>query len=184
MTRQLHADRLNIQSFAKEGEPLVAITPLEKLERLAGEVRELQPDTSVSWQADAEMRRGSGGSEEDIWLHLQAKTAVTLTCQRCMAAMQSPLDVDQWYRFVATEDIAMAEDDESEEDLLVMEPQFDLQAVLEDELLMALPLVPMHEECPVAPKLSAGSDEVDAVPEEKPNPFAVLAQLKTTRTKK
>lgn len=174
---------MNMQAFAKEGEPLVAITPLQKFERLALELREPDADSSVSWQADAELRSGSG-SEEDIWLHLQAKTAVTLTCQRCMAAMQAPLDVDQWYRFVATEEIAMAEDDDSEEDLLVMEPQFDLTAVLEDELLMALPLVPMHEECPVAPKLSAGSDEVDPVAEEKPNPFAVLTQLKDGKSKK
>ena len=183
MTRQLQASRMNMQAFAKEGEPLVAITPLQKFERLAAELRELEPDSTVSWQADAELRSGSG-SEEDIWLHLQAKTAVTLTCQRCMAAMQAPLDVDQWYRFVATEEIAMAEDDESEEDLLVMEPQFDLTAVLEDELLMALPLVPMHEQCPVAPKLSAGNDEVDAVEEEKPKPFAVLAQIKDAKGKK
>ena len=183
MTRQLQASRLNMQAFAKEGEPLVAITPLEKFERLAAELREPESDSTVSWQADAEMRSGSG-SEEDIWLHLQANTSVTLTCQRCMAAMQAPLDVDQWYRFVATEQIAMAEDDESEEDLLVMEPQFDLTAVLEDELLMALPLVPMHEQCPVAPKLSAGADEMSEPEEAKPNPFAVLAQLKDAKGKK
>ncbi|MES2190335.1 MAG: YceD family protein [Pseudomonadota bacterium] len=183
MTRQLQTSRMNMQAFAKEGEPLVAITPLQKFERLAEELRALESDSTVSWQADAELRSGSG-SEEDIWLHLQAKTTVTLTCQRCMAAMQAPLDVDQWYRFVATEEIAMAEDDESEEDLLVMEPQFDLTAVLEDELLMALPLVPMHAHCPVAPRLSAGDDEVDAVEEEKPNPFAMLAQLKDIKGKK
>lgn len=169
-------------AFAKEGEPLIAITQVDKFERLAAELREPVSDSTVNWQADAELRSGSG-SEEDIWLHLQAKTAVTLTCQRCLAAMQAPIDVDQWYRFVATEEIAMAEDDESEEDLLVMEPQFDLTAVLEDELLMALPLVPMHEKCPVAPKLSAGADEVDEAAEEKPNPFAVLAQLKNSNPK-
>ncbi|MGA8785898.1 MAG: YceD family protein, partial [Polaromonas sp.] len=100
------------------------------------------------------------------------------TCQRCMGTVAVPLEVDQWYRFVASEDIAMAQDDESEEDLLVMEPQFDLLAVLEDELLMALPLVPMHEECPVAPVLKTGEDALTAEAAEKPNPFAVLAQLK------
>ena len=70
-----------------------------------------------------------------------------------------------------------------------MEPQFDLLAVLEDELLMALPLVPMHEDCPTPVVLSTGEtgllheDEAgDAVPAaEKPNPFAVLAQLKTQK---
>jgi uncharacterized protein len=59
-----------------------------------------------------------------------------------------------------------------------MEPQFDLLAVLEDELLMALPLVPMHEQCPVAPKLSSGDEGMEGSEAGKPNPFAVLAQLK------
>jgi uncharacterized protein len=98
-----------------------------------------------------------------------------------MGAVQAPLQVDQWYRFVATEDIAMAEDDASEEDLLVLASQFDLLAVLEDELLMALPLVPMHEACPELPAFSAGVIEVtgaDTALEAKPNPFAALAKLK------
>jgi uncharacterized protein len=131
----------------------------------------------VDWQASAELRMGAAG-QMDTWLHLQANTAVPLTCQRCMGAVQTPLQVDQWYRFVATEEIAMAEDDASEEDLLVMAPQFDLLALLEDELLMALPLVPMHDECPVLPTFSAGVIELPAGEAEKPNPFAALAQLK------
>jgi uncharacterized protein len=98
-----------------------------------------------------------------------------------MTAVLTPISVDQWYRFVASEDIAMAEDDQSEEDLLVMEPQFDLSAVLEDELLMALPLVPMHDQCPVATTLSVGEGELAPEANQKPNPFAVLAKLKTEK---
>jgi uncharacterized protein len=125
--------------------------------------------------------RPGAGADEDVWLHLAASALVTLVCQRCMGSVATPLEVDQWYRFVATEEIAMAEDDESEEDLLVMEPQFDLLAVLEDELLMALPLVPMHEECPVAPVMQAGEEALageETPSSEKPNPFAVLSRLK------
>lgn len=166
-----------MQAFAQEGVPLIETSLLQNMERLAKESQGLQPDSVVNWQANAELRPGAG-AEEDVWLHLQAKTSVPLTCQRCMGTVAVPLEVDQWYRFVASEDIAMAQDDESEEDLLVMEPQFDLLAVLEDELLMALPLVPMHDECPVAPVLRTGEDALTAEAAEKPNPFAVLAQLK------
>ncbi|MDB5868891.1 MAG: hypothetical protein JWP96_1223 [Polaromonas sp.] len=169
-----------MQAFAQEGAPLVETTLLQNLERLAQEAQALEPDSAVNWEARAELRPGSG-AEDDVWLHLQAETSVPLVCQRCMGMVATALEVDQWYRFVATEDIAMAEDDASEEDLLVMAPQFDLLAVLEDELLMALPLVPMHDECPVAPVLQAGEDELaDEAGEKpgKPNPFAVLAQLK------
>jgi uncharacterized protein len=181
MTRSLQANRLNMPAFAKEGVPLAGSTLLLNLERLAQELQAPEADLAVNWVATAELRpaTGTSGPDDTVWLHLQAKTAVPLTCQRCMAPVAMPIEVDQWYRFVATEDIAMAEDDESEEDLLVMEPQFDLLALVEDELLMALPLVPMHERCPEAPSLSAASEllPVDAQAE-KPNPFAVLVQLK------
>jgi uncharacterized protein len=180
MSKSLHATRLNMLALAQEGQPLIELTPLQDLQRLAQEAQGLASDTSVSWQARVELRPGSG-AEPDVWLHLQADIAIPLTCQRCMGVVATPLQVDQWYRFVATEDIAMAQDDDSEEDLLVMAPQFDLLAVLEDELLMALPLVPMHDECPVAPVLQAGEDELADDTSEKPNPFAALAQLKNSK---
>lgn len=171
-----------MKAFAQDGVPLTESTPLQKMERLAQEALGLQPDLIVKWQARAELRPRTGG-EDDVWLHLAAEATVPLTCQRCMRVVEIPVEVAQWYRFVATEDIAMAEDDQSEEDLLVMEPQFDLLAVLEDELLMALPLVPMHEQCPVSPKLQAGDAGVvgDSDADKKPNPFAMLAQLKVKK---
>lgn len=192
MSKSHHATRLNMQAFAREGVPLIETIPLQNMERLAQEAQALAPDLMLKWEARAELRPGSG-AEEDVWLHLVAATSVPLTCQRCMGTVATPLEVDQWYRFVATEEVAMAEDDESEEDLLVMEPHFDLLAVLEDELLMALPLVPMHEECPVTPIMQVGEEALasaareenkqngnseEASVGEKPNPFAVLAQLK------
>lgn len=169
-----------MQALAQDGVTLVETTLLQNMKRLAQETQGLQPESSVNWQARAELRPSADG-EDEVWLHLQAKAAIPLTCQRCMGGVLIPVEVNQWYRFVANEDIAMAEDDQSEEDLLVMEPQFDLLAVLEDELLMALPLVPMHDECPVAPVLRAGEADIAGEPAEKPNPFAVLAQLKSKK---
>ncbi len=180
MSKNLNARRLNLPLFAQAGEPLVELTPLQNLERLAQEIHGPAPDLVINWRATGELRARTG-AEDEVWLHLEAKSSVPLTCQRCMGAVATPLEIDQWYRFVADEDIAMAEDDASEEDLLVMAPQFDLLEVLEDELLMALPLVPMHESCPVSPVFSAGESELglpDGEAEAKPHPFAALARLK------
>ncbi len=177
MSNHLNARRLNMPAFAQQGVPLVELTPLSNMERLAQEIHGPAPDLAVNWRASGELR-ARAGAEDEVWVHLQAKATLPLTCQRCMGAVPTALDVEQWYRFVADEDIAMAEDDESEEDLLVMEPQFDLLAVVEDELLMALPLVPMHDSCPVSPVFSAGEPELAGQEEAKPNPFAALAQLK------
>lgn len=172
-----------MKAFAQEGVALAETTPLQNLERLSEETQGLTVDSSVQWRAIGELRPRAGADDE-VWLHVEARATVPLTCQRCMGVVETPLEVDQWYRFVANEDIAMAEDDQAEEDLLVMESQFNLLAVLEDELLMALPLVPMHETCPVAPKLQAGEAEELGAPDGhggKPNPFAVLAQLKNKK---
>ena len=177
MSKNLNAQRLNMQAFAQEGLPLIEITPLQNMERLAHELHGLQPDLAINWQAVAELRPQIG-AEDVVWLHLQAKAVLPLTCQRCMGAVPTTVEVDQWYRFVADEDIAMAEDDQSEEDLLVMAPQFDVLEVLEDELLMALPLVPMHDTCPESPVFSAGETELAEQEDAKPHPFAGLAKLK------
>ena len=180
MSKILQVHRVNMQVFAQEGAPHEGITLFRNMERLQQETLGLQPHLAVHWHARSELRPAPSG-EDQIWLHLTANTAVPLACQRCMAGLNVDLAVNQWYRFVATENIAMAEDDQSEEDLLVMEPYFDLLALLEDELLMAIPLVPMHEECPVNPAFSAGEEVqvmADPVEGSKPNPFAVLAKLK------
>lgn len=189
MSKTLQAHRVNILAFAQEATPFNSSTLLQKLERINQETQGLPADLAVDWHAQAELRPAASGGDQ-VWLHLQADALLPLTCQRCMAAVDLPLHVDQWFRFVDSEDIAMAEDDASDEDLLVMAPQFDLLALLEDELLMAIPLVPMHDECPVALTVSAGQlqpsgESADTQASNgaangsgKPNPFAVLAQLK------
>ncbi|MDB5939795.1 MAG: hypothetical protein JWP77_2159, partial [Polaromonas sp.] len=80
MSKSHHANRLNMQAFAREGVPLVGATPLQNMERLAQETQALEPDLMVNWEARAELRPGSG-ADEDVWLHLVATASVTLVCQ-------------------------------------------------------------------------------------------------------
>ena len=176
-------ERLDARAFAQAAASLEATLPLSTFERLHAEaaldgVASTEP---VQWQAHGEMRDASAGGAPAVWLHLQADTRVPLTCQRCLGPVQTPLAVDRWFRFVADEAAAEAEDDDCEEDLLALEPRPNLLDVLEDELLMELPLVPMHETCPVPVKLHAGDEAGGGVGEGEPqrkNPFAELARLK------
>lgn len=139
----------------------------------------------VAWRAQAEWRQrgpqltGVAGAQgaPDLWLRLTLEARVPQTCQRCLQPYAQSVEVDRWFRFVKDEATALAEDDEAEEDLLVLEPRFDLTALVEDELLMALPLVPMHDVCP-QPLLSGPATNEPAPREERPNPFAALATLK------
>jgi len=106
-----------------------------------------------------------------------SQNRVPLTCQRCLKTVGQELEVDRSFRFVKDEATAEAQDDESEEDLLVFSKDFDLLALVEDELLMVLPLVPMHTSCQ-SEHAPTSKDDSDANTDAKPNPFAVLATMR------
>ncbi len=176
-------DRLDVRAFALAGASLQAEDPMTRFERLQAEAHadEGHPAPgSVAWRARGEMRPSATGGAPAVWLHLQAEASVPLTCQRCLGPVDTPLSVDRWFRFVNDEATAAAEDDDCEEDLLALEPRPRLQDVLEDELLMELPLVPLHDTCPV-PVIMQASDPMvglDDGESERKNPFAELAKLK------
>lgn len=142
----------------------------------------------ATWKARFELREHATDerhTRQDVWLHLEAQTQVPLVCQRCLSPYLESLGVDRWFRFVKDEATADAEDDSAEEDLLVLDPRFDLAALIEDELLLALPLIPMHGQCP-QPLLLA-TDAAEEVGDasggvaDRPNPFAVLQALQKKR---
>ncbi|WP_372661836.1 DUF177 domain-containing protein [Hydrogenophaga sp.] len=174
--------RLDVKAFAQAGARLQMQDPLERFERLQQELHQPEDPVGmpVSWTIQAELRPGAQGGAPAAWLHLEADARVALTCQRCLGPVEAPLQVDNWFRFVADEATAEAQDDDCEEDLLALEPRPSLLDVLEDELLMALPIVPMHETCPHALVMQAGDPAVPAADDaqERPHPFAGLARLK------
>ena len=146
MTKEFSPRHLDVKAFAQAQGHLSGHESLLNYERLAHEAQGLHPDLRVDWQASSELRTPPGGSGQ-IWLHLQVAATVPLHCQRCLTPVDVPLQVDRWFRFVADEATALAQDDESEEDLLVISRSFDLHELIEDELLMELPMVPLHEHC-------------------------------------
>jgi len=177
MTRELVPQRLDVTTFAADGATLSGRTPLRDFTRLAAETTGASPEAEVSWTAEGEQRPGVTGAPAP-WLHLEADALVPLVCQRCLAPVDVELTVDRWFRFVADEETAAIEDEEAEEDILVASRDFDLHALLEDELLMEIPVTPRHDTCPDAPPLSATDSDFDLAEGAKPNPFAVLGKLR------
>ena len=135
-------------------------------------------DGDVAWSARGQSRRVASG-EPEIWLHLAAQARVWRDCQRCLQPVALDLEVARAFRFVADEATAEALDAESEDDVLALPRSLDLHELVEDELLLALPVVPMHERCPV--DLPMPVSDGAAEPEPAPKPFAGLAGLKRGR---
>ena len=167
--------RLDIAAAAEQGAELQGEWPLAALQRLVEGSPPKAADEVVSWSARFTRRAVPGGRPE-ARLHLQAQARVQRDCQRCLQPVAIDVTVDRALRFVADEATAAALDADSEEDVLAAERAFDLQELVEDELLLALPLVPRHEVCPQPlPLTGEAGESADAAPA---HPFAALAALK------
>jgi len=176
-SRDFDPCRLDVAAFAKAGGELEGRWGLQDFDRLTESAMAdaLAADASeVAWRARGESRAIRGG-EAQAWLHIGAATRVPLECQRCLKAVDVQLSVERSFLFVHGEDAAAQLDTDSEDDVLALTRALDLRELIEDELLLALPIVPRHEVCPVPLVAPAGEDDLI---EEKPNPFAALASLK------
>jgi uncharacterized protein len=186
--REFDPFRLDVEAFAKEGASLEGRWPLAQLDRLA-ESAFADPDAKggvdplagneVAWRVRGEWRPVRGGTDADrqIWLHLTAQTELPLECQRCLKPVATRVDVERSFLFVRGEDAAAQLDADSDDDVLALTRALDLRELIEDELLLALPLVPRHEVCETPAPLSSGEAE-HADGDEPPHPFAGLAALK------
>lgn len=177
MKKEFDAARLDVGAFAQAEALLEAREPLSAFERLQAEAAASDLPAQVQWRAQGDWRTGSGGAATP-WMHVAVEASVPVTCQRCLQPVGAELEVDRWFRFVADEDTAAAEDETADEDVLVISRTFDLRELIEDELLMEMPVAPRHEVCPQDLPMSAQDADFEAAEAARPNPFEALAQLK------
>jgi uncharacterized protein len=170
---------LPLAGFARSGANLQGAFPLLDLARLRAQSVVDAADAAAHFDAKGSERFDATGHPQ-IWLHISGNCRLTMECQRCLRPAGIDLAFERDFRFVANEALAAVEDEESEEDVLVFERQFNLRDLVEDELLMAIPLVPMHPSCPETPRFSVADADFDAAAQVQTNPFAVLAGLKRT----
>ncbi len=163
--------RLDVAAAAADALRLEGQWPLAGFGRLHDGAAQ---DGDVHWSVRGE-QRAVPGAQAEIWLHLTVRAHVWRDCQRCLQPVALALDLARALRFVGDEATAEALDAECEDDVLALPRYLDLHGLVEDELLLALPLVPMHEQCPQRLPAAAGFDSADAPAEPAAHPFAVLA---------
>ncbi len=176
MKHEFAALPLDPRAFAQSSGQLSGNESLTRYQRIAQDCQHHGQGAMLAWSVRGEMRADHLGHEE-IWLHLQADASAPMICQRCLEVVDIALRVDRSFRFVADEETAAAQDDQVAEDLLVLAGEFDLQQLVEDELVLELPLIARHEVCPTQPPVSASDSDFGIAVAGRPNPFAVLAQL-------
>ncbi|WP_323838522.1 23S rRNA accumulation protein YceD [Photorhabdus africana] len=103
---------------------------------------------------------------------------VTLECQRCGGNFSHHVHITYCFSPVVNDEQAEALPEEYEPIDVNEFGEIDLLAMIEDEIILSLPVVPVHdsEHCEVSEAdMVFGELPLEA---EKPNPFAVLASLK------
>jgi uncharacterized protein len=115
-------------------------------------------------------------------VHVRATIELPLTCQRSLATFRLPVSIDTRLGFIVNEDDEAGLPEGYEPLLLDSAAGLRPADVIEDELILAVPIVPvapgtqeMHHEW---------KDERAEEPVAKPNPFAVLQQVKLQATSK
>lgn len=119
-------------------------------------------------------------------------TDLTLQCQRCMQNMSYPLNIEVNLGIAAPDQMSLLP--EQYEPFLLEEELVSLAVMVEDELILELPVVPMHEpsDCSVRVPEKAEEDNTSGPVNKgnaansgsksdtgRENPFLVLEELKT-----
>ena len=190
--------KLDMGPFLESAEALSGDLPVSELPRLAEGLAkdvDLADLPHVTWSAQGRLVPQRANKPE-MWLDLNAEAELAWECQRCLQPVIETIQISHSIRFAKDEAAAAALDADSDEDVLALSRHFDLLELVEDELIMAQPLVPRHEVCPTDVNALMHNDEETPVPGStpaaadaasdahattasgRPNPFAVLAALK------
>jgi uncharacterized protein len=161
--------------YADLGKVIGGELPLEVFSRLSACL--LRPEGDVSFELaftrDQERRAILSG-----WL----KTVFSLQCQRCLEEVCLPVDIRLSVAFVQGLDEAEMLPEEFDP-CLVEEDQVTFKDLIEDELLLAMPQVAMHQPGACNTPAAGGAEKTPGTSsgQERENPFTVLAELKRNK---
>jgi uncharacterized protein len=150
--------------LAERGARLAGRLALKGMPRLCescvGEAGEVEVD--LEFRRPGELREMAG----------EVRAVIRVRCQRCLEPMELTLQTSPHLILLRPgerEDLV-----EAEADTLVVDKPVALGTLIEDELILALPMIPMH-----APGACPSGAEGETTPQKR-NPFAVLQNLKKT----
>jgi uncharacterized protein len=157
---------LEVDRLAEASEEIDFAVPLQELAGL----RSLRGGVGGEVHGRAHFRRLRGLAVAE----LRVQGTATLQCQRCMQPMQFPVDSQVRVALIGAEADA-ARVPEDLEPMLAPAGRISIADLITEELSLALPIVPLHEQ---GEACAAGASEAGDEPAEvTQKPFAQLAQL-------
>lgn len=148
--------------FAKAGSNLQGAWPVVEFRRLRDALRSDQGALRYELRGVPE-ERGQPA------LRLRVDGALQLVCQRCLGALEYPLHIEVALLLAATQAEVDAQPLEAEgPESIVAGKEMRVRELVEDEVLLALPIAPRHEACAGGAVEKAGTRQT---------PFAELRGL-------
>lgn len=159
---------INNIEFAQKALEIHDIIPLLQFSRL----QELLVHTDG--QLSCELRGGRDLSKA-AYLQVKVEGSVALSCQRCLQPFEHEIKVDTHFVLVRDEsEMPAPEEEGDDEDYLPIQAEMHVLDLIEDEVLLALPIAPKHQE-------GACNNDNNIEKYKQPNPFAKLALLKSKK---
>lgn len=164
MSGQAVVDNLD---FARHGTVLRGELAIAELERLQEFLHSNQGSLAY-------VLSGKTSAKGESLLECSIDGTLVLQCQRCLEALEFPLHFVSTLKVVKGltqfDDVG---DEEETVDSIPASAAMNVQALIEEEILLNLPISPLH-----APSACRERDEVKSVKDERTNPFGALAALK------
>ena len=145
------------------------VLPLAAMPRLATSLAAV--DGQVAF--DLEFDRDATGTP---YLHVKANTALPLICQRTLESFALPVSVDTRLGLLTDEkdEVSLPA---GYEPLLLTDNGLRLADVVEDELILAVPVVPVKPGTEFGERTFPANAHDEEESDERPNPFAALEKL-------
>ncbi|HEY8856138.1 MAG TPA: DUF177 domain-containing protein [Rugosibacter sp.] len=163
--RVLSLTTVNSLEFVRNNRFIEGNMPLKWLPNLADRLLEFDGSLAVSLQGLK--------SEEKSLLRLVIDGTVLLQCQRCLTSVRLPMQVNSMLQLIsAGESWPDEELMDDEMDAIEASETLDIVGLIENEVLLALPLAPRHEFCELPGETGAVENKYGSAS------FLALAALK------
>jgi len=165
MTEQTSIDGLDFARKSSEIRDTIAVFDFPRLK-----VQLFSPEGEVHYELSG--GRDANGQPQ---LELHINGHFNLVCQRCLGSLAFELDTAAVFVLVSDESrMPLPEDERDDVEYMVADAPIDVRALVEDEVLLSLPLAPVHENVNC-------NDALSAAKEQKESPFKVLQGLKLNK---
>jgi len=152
--------------FARIGSTLSGEVPVEALPRLHDELADRSGRIEYALS-------GRSGPHGEPGLELKLRGKLVLRCQRCLQPLDHPVNLQREFVLDRPGDpeTDVADEDEATQHLTA-DPRLDVVGLVEEELVLSLPMAAMHPPGQCEPAAQA------AAPASQTSPFSALAALK------